>query len=215
MVKASEIFEMYFNGEKGKTVFSTVFSESLFRAQEDPRLESKVPYEGDDRSMVLVSAMVSEAYIDRLLCILLPKYDRLLDNTNNFTFSTKIRLLESFEIVPTHLIRAADLVRQVRNQFAHDLDVSVLGHVDPKILNRLRSLYEERKIHRDAGPSDVRTLFDAISYMATTVLYAYRENLKLFAAAVRSPAFSEALETRHSATQKIELDVIQKGATSV
>ena len=213
--KVSEIYDAYFNGVKGKTIFSTAFGQSLFEGQENPRLESKVPFDGDDRSMTLVSAMVSEAYIDRLLCILLPKYDRLIDMANNFTFSTKIRLLESFEIVPSHLIRAADLVRLVRNQFAHDLNVSALRQVDPKILNKLRSLCEERKIRRNTGPEDVRVLFDDISYMATTVLYAYRENLKLFATAVRSPAFSDALESAHIAARKVELDVILKSSPSV
>jgi hypothetical protein len=211
MVALSEIFDMYFNGEDGKTIFCQPFNRDLLEANDASALLKKVHDAGDDRSMVLVSAMVCEIYIDRLLSILLPKYNRLLDDSASFTFSTKIKLLESFEIVPLHLTRAADLVRQVRNAFAHNLEVSLLSDVDPKITRKLRGLYVERKIRTDAGPDDVSNLFAIVSYIATSVLYAYRENLRCFSAAVRAPAFVESLAAEHSAKHQAIIKALTNG----
>ena len=193
MVDLSEILDMYFDGEEGKTIFRRPFNRDPLEEDDASALLKKVHDAGDERSMVLVSAMICETYIDRLLSILLPKYSRLLDNSASFTFSTKIKLLESFEIVPLHLTRAADLVRQVRNEFAHNLKVSSLSDVDPKIIRKLHGLYVERKIRTDAGPDDPLNLFSVVSYIATTVHYAYRESLRYFSAAVREPQFIDAL----------------------
>ncbi len=202
MVNLSEILDMYFHGEEGKTIFSRPFNRSLLEEDDASILLKKVRDAGDDRSMVLVSAMVCETYIDRLLAILLPKYSRLLDDAGNFTLSTKIKLLESFEIIPLHLTRAADLVRQIRNAFAHNLEVSSLSDVDPKLLRKLRGLYDERKIRTDIGPDDLSNLFSVVSYLATSVLYAYRESFRHFAVAVRQPEFVDALAAQHLSEHK-------------
>ncbi|CAH1070285.1 conserved hypothetical protein [Candidatus Nitrotoga sp. 1052] len=208
MVMLSEIMDMYFHGEEGKTIFSHPFNRSLLEEDDASKLLKKVHDAGDDRSMVLVSAMVCETYIDLLLAILLPKYSRLLDGAGNFTFSTKIKLLDSFEIIPSHLTRAADLVRQVRNEFAHNLEVSSLSDVDPKIFRKLRGLYDERKIRTDIGPDDLSNLFSTVSYLATSVLYAYRESLHRFAAAVRQPEFANGLAAQHLSEHKVVIKAL-------
>jgi hypothetical protein len=210
MVALSEILDMYFHGEEGKTIFCRPFNRDLLDVDDASALLKKVHDAGDERSMVLVSAMMCETYIDRLLSILLPKYSRLLDDSANFTFSTKIKLLESFEIVPLHLTRAADLVRQVRNEFAHNLKVSSLSDVDPKIIRKLHGLYVERKIRTDAGPDDISNLFSIVSYLATSVLYAYRESLRYFSVAVREPQFIESLAAEHMAKHQAVIKALTK-----
>lgn len=198
MSNLEEFFEMYAYGEQGKTIFSRPFDRGVYDENSDPtNLLTKIFNTGDDRSKALVAAMVSESFIDGLLAILLPRYDRLVSDTNNFTFSTKIKLLESFEIVPLHFTAAADLIRRVRNEFAHDLHLDSLTQIDEKLVARLRTLYEQRKIRTDAGPDDVTNLFTSIVFLATNWLNFYRLNLESYARATRSPEFLLSLEDAH------------------
>lgn len=198
MSSLSEFFEMYANGEKGGSLFTQPFTKGMFDGHSDPNnYVSKMFKTGDDRSKVLVAAMVSESFIDDMLGLLLPKYSLLLEDSNNFTFSTKIKLLESFEVVPRHLTVAADLIRRVRNEFAHNLHVDSLTQVKGPILDKLRTLYSQRKIRTDKGPGDISVLFDSIAFMATSWLNFYRVNIQLYAQAVREPQFLQALEDAH------------------
>ena len=211
MTALSEILDLYFHGEEGKTIFCKPFNRDLMEVDDASALLKKVHDAGDERSMVLVSAMVCETYIDRMLSILLPKYSRLLDDSASFTFSTKIKLLESFEIIPLHLTRAADLVRQVRNEFAHNLEVSLLADIDPKIIRKLHGLYTQRGIRTEVGPDDLSNLFSVVSYIATSVLYAYRETLRSFSAAVRDPHFADALAAEHMAKHQAIIKALVNG----
>jgi len=214
MVLLSEILDWYFHGESGKTIFSAPFRRGPldYDFDEGSKLIKKLAEAGDTRSMVLLSAMICELYVDRLLSILLPKYEKQLSDSRDLQFSTKIKLLESFAVVPSHLTKAAHLVRDVRNAFAHNLDVTTLDDIDSKIMRKLRGLYLQRKIRTDAGPDDLTNLFLVISYLATDVLNSYRANVGLLASAIRQPAFATMLEAIND--ERVEAQMATNGAGS-
>lgn len=181
-MKHSEIYDMYFYGKAEDSVFTKPFFSALEKLDTVSNLFKKSSKAGDERSLVLVSALSAEYCLDCLLNELLPGYDKLEEN-DNFTFSTKIKLLASFCLIPPHITLASDLVRKVRNQFAHNLEIEKIEDIrktKPKIIDQLKGLYIERKIRTDRGVEDTRNVFDIIVYISTVVLLSYQANVKAY-----------------------------------
>jgi hypothetical protein len=91
----------------------------------------------DDRLLALVSALLVEEAIDTLLRELMPGYGKLLENIG-FTFSLKIDVLRALHLVPFRLIANADLIRKLRNEFAHYLEVDSFSSLDSGRLEELK-----------------------------------------------------------------------------
>lgn len=215
-MKLSELFDMYYNGPVGETIFSTPFTGFHTDSLPDDAVKmlKQLNATGDDRSKVLVSALVCEVYIDRLLGILLPGYKELIED-KEFPLSRKIKLLRAFKIIPLHLTQAADLLRKVRNEFAHDLDIDSIEKIPDKLKQALKGLYLARKIRMDGGPEDIKVVFMGIAQMATNSLYSYKECLTQFNRATRTHEFAVDLATKHkrhneAVRQKLVRDAMSK-----
>lgn len=74
----------------------------------------------NDRAYILVSAVAIEDQIYNVLKVLLPQISCLNDN-QGFTFSFKINLLKSYALYNPKIVQYAHLLRQIRNEFAHNL----------------------------------------------------------------------------------------------
>jgi hypothetical protein len=147
--------------------------------------------------MALLSALVCEKYIDRILGLLMPRYKSvLLGDQANVTFSIKIKILEALDVIPRHITRAAHLVRSVRNQFAHELDLDALMGLPEKTQKRLKDYYASRVTN--ATPEDIANLqlvFQTVVEHATGVLLSYATSVDALNKAIREPTFETLLRS--------------------
>src|SRR2546430_2053361 len=115
----------WLSGKPGDSAFTKPFL-SLGSLEEanarHPEFYRRMESSGDDRSYVLVAVMVVESMCDDILRKVIPGFNTLRDN-RDFGFSLKIELLRALRLIPPAIPRCADCVRQVRNEFAHNLSI--------------------------------------------------------------------------------------------
>ncbi|SFR94751.1 hypothetical protein SAMN05216570_1044 [Dyella sp. OK004] len=193
----SDIQHALLDGVEGETIFHGPYL-NLLMEEEHRRhnaLLAKLGAGKDDRSQAIVSAMVCEAYLDRMLAVVFPRYhDDILDDSKLFTFSMKIRMLQALCIVPIFITKATNLLRAARNAFAHDLELDRISGLPKKLQQQMRTLYESR--WPGSGASDFDEVFFNIVELATASLIAYYVCLHDFNTAVRAPSFEKRLRLR-------------------
>ena len=139
----------------------------------------------DDRSFVILALAVLEYQIDRFLKAFIPKYDVLIKSSTNI--STKIDIIKAFNLIPTQIVDMVDLLRNIRNIFAHNLEID--GFEDEKkskkppnyiLLMREYKLeyHSEMPYWEDGKP--IRLLFKDIWSVCLEALRIYEGNVKLF-----------------------------------
>jgi hypothetical protein len=69
-----------FTGEKGESIFTHAYTDFQLSPNELPAMLKRMENTGDDRSFVLVSAVVVERYLDVLLTAFAPGYEALAKN---------------------------------------------------------------------------------------------------------------------------------------
>lgn len=202
----SDLLEIHYNGPKGETLFHTPYL--TLTAAPEQREASELLFRlgagKDDRSMALLSALVCEKYLDRTLGMLMPRYKQALLNGQAATFSTKIKVLSALDIIPRHITKAADLVRSVRNKFAHKLDLDHLGELPDDLRNQIKDYCASRVTN--ATPEDIADLkacFKVIVDHATGVLLSYATSMDLLNKAIREPSFVALLMSNPEALKEI------------
>jgi hypothetical protein len=103
--------------------------------------ENLVMRYGEDRLLALVGSLSLEEALDHLFAAYIPNYECLSEN-RDFTLSMKIDLGRSLRLIPKHLLDAADLVRKIRNEFAHALEMKSLKSLKADTKRKLRTSYE-------------------------------------------------------------------------
>lgn len=195
-LKLSDYIESYYYGKEGETLFHVPYPQKFGKIGDNSRdlimtrdlQESSL----DDRSLVLVSAMVSENYIDRILKLLLPTFKT--DRAGGA--SDKINLLGAFNLLPRHLITATELLNKTRNQFAHNLMLSSFAQLDqhkPALIHGMRSICRTCHIQVGAGDNETKELFEVMFKMATTGIHYYEENVRFYTEFTRTMPFIKAI----------------------
>ena len=210
----SQVLSAQYAGVQGETIFTEPYVNLLDHQGQTRSREifQRLGAFKDDRSMALISALVCEAYVDRILSTFMPGYVSNIKEDSNFSFSMKIKVLRALDIVPRHLTRGADLVREVRNKFAHNLELDSLEDVEKKILDRLRSFADLRKV-RYVDLSDCRSTYDFAVSCATSGLAGYLVNVRDFNAAIRQIEFEESLNRINSERRQTHIDAIVQHMT--
>lgn len=147
----------------------------------------KTAYIKDERLHAIVSALVVETMIDRMLSLLLPKYEKLVEG-GDFTFSSRIKLLSAFEMIPNNIITCADCVRSVRNEFAHNLEKTTFNDLKKKLKNKLSGIHSN--IFKKEN-SNLFECFKGILFFFSHGIYAYMTNLSVFTNKTRNKNFIE------------------------
>ncbi len=187
----------FLDGEPGASLFHRV----LFRPigpSEMPDLLQKTEH-ADDRVSAIVSALVVENRLDRLLRAWLPGFKALSTN-RDFTTAMRIAVLRAAVLVPEDILRCADIARQVRNEFAHDLANETIEQT--KYVDKIRTLHIEiwgPKSTVEEGT--VRRMFQHLVFYAVAGLDGFTANLTAFSAMTREPAFEEGLRVKAHAEQ--------------
>ena len=136
-------FIINIEGPKGESLFYEPLGWTL---QEDLKLvggqykeyERVFIKSGEDRLLALVANLSMEDALDNFLVAYIPHYKCLSEN-RDFTLSMKIDLGRSLCLIPKHLLDAADLVRKIRNEFAHNLEMKSLNSLKADTKRKLRT----------------------------------------------------------------------------
>jgi hypothetical protein len=173
----------WFEGERGESVFSIPFL-SITEIHESnlelPDFFKKIEESGDERSYVIISALVVENQLDGFLEIIMPGYSKLTE-IKDFTFSLKIELLKAHKIIPPIIARCINYIRKIRNEFAHNLSINDIDSVDEKILRVGDSLYDDvYRFYKETHTGKTkRERYHGILQGAIIGLRSYRPNIKL------------------------------------
>jgi hypothetical protein len=195
ILKLSDYLEAYYYGTEGETLFHQPYPTKFGKLHDNSRdpilARNKTPNQ-DDRSLALVSAMVSENYIDRMLKLLLPSFEFRREGAA----SMKISLLAAFAIIPKHLTSAAQLLNKTRNEFAHNLQLTSFAELDdhkPELTKSMRGLCKSRKILVPESSREVPELFEVMFKMATTGILYFEENVRFYTEFTRTLPFIKAI----------------------
>jgi hypothetical protein len=141
----------------------------------------------------LLGAMLLESAVDRFLAALMPGYDAELRDRREASFSVKIAIARALRVFPSRILGAADTVRQVRNEFAHKLDVDSLADVDPKLLTSVRGHYCHYA-GEDARGKDDLTVFREVIESRFLALSIYSEGASGIRSYMEDASFREAAQ---------------------
>jgi hypothetical protein len=180
-----------FDGPKGESIFSKPF---LFThgVNEAVNVLGKVKESKDDRSIAISAALAIEFIIDNVLALLIPKYYLLTERTD-FSFSFKITLLKALKIIPLHILQCCDAIRNIRNDFAHDLNKQSFESIKKNHLEFIKQLY----LHIDYTPDKNKTnkeIFDQVTWVAICGLDSYKSNIMKLAQKINEEVFISDLE---------------------
>lgn len=198
------------SGHKGESLFIEPLLR-YFRHNPLPELFSKTEQLKDDRLLAIVTALIVEDRLDALLKSFLPRYPRLTSATD-FTFSMKIALAEALALIPTRIFSAATVLRKIRNEFAHHLEMDSLAQLkaslNADLLNLRSEVYgvygeDERK-----PKATILEEYKAVAFFCIVGLDAYQENLKYLRSHLESPEFVEGLIKSSAAENEAEMKAI-------
>ncbi|WCM42957.1 hypothetical protein MG290_04565 [Flavobacterium sp. CBA20B-1] len=163
----------------------------------------------DDRSFVILATTVLEYQIDRFLKIIIPKHEVLVDN--NTALNTKIRIIKAFNLIPSQFLEMINLIKNIRNDFAHNLAFDNFKDV-PKSENKLLRNIEQMKEYWNKYSHEmvywekdekIRMLFKDIWRVCIEGLRVYEINIELFRQETERLEFIQNLH-KLSTTLKIE-----------
>lgn len=139
----------------------------------------------DDRSLVLVGALVVEHSLDGLLRAYVPGYQTLAQN-RDFTFSMKIDLGQSLRLVPSRVVDDADFLRKLRNEFAHNLSTKSLDELPGSML---RSLDSRVTSYNPSRRETNRRRFTDLAAFVSMAFGMYERHVEKLDSLIRGPEF--------------------------
>lgn len=216
MTQAKKIFE----GIKGKSLFTEPVV-AMPASQDMVPSYSLIQNAKDDRSKVILGALVVEANLDHVLATWMPGFARLT-NSKDFTFSLKTETLRAMELIPPHILDAVDLIRGVRNDFAHNLDIATLSDLKQSGADRIKNGYSA--VFGTRSSAALEQQFHDIATFATQALRAYGANIKLLRDGLTSGNYVQSLLDQQREKQlaaideallKVPLNTLTLGASSI
>jgi len=150
----------------------------------------------EERLLALVGAMSMEEALDLFLRSYIPGYRKLEKQHREFTPYVKIQLARSLKIIPAHIFDAADLVRDIRNKFAHNLRISRFEALKSEIKDNLRQkhgAFYPKDINIDLSLAEI---FHKVVDGVILGLEIYASNLKIAKDYIHSGDFVKELGKR-------------------
>lgn len=171
----------------------------------------------DDRSYIILAASVLELRIERFLFEVFPNPKVLINNRTSFF--RKLELVKAFNFIPTHFIEISDLLREIRNDFAHSYVIDSLNEAEkieklPEKLEKMDKLwhkYKSEMIYWKEG-QPLRFQYNDLWRVCIEGFKVYELNVKLFRIETEKPKFIEhlmnlATELRTKREEQEEVEV--------
>lgn len=203
----------WFEGNPKESVFSFPFSslaEIDASNKELPNFFKRIEESGDDRSYVIISALVVEHQLDGFLEILMPGYPKLSEK-KDFTFSLKIELLKAHRIIPPIVARCIDFIRKIRNDFAHDLSINEISSIKEDLIRVGNNLYDDvyrpyKQTHTDKS---TREIYNGIIHGCIVGLRSYRPNISLLRRLLNDAKFRAWMKEINKSEYKMEVELLK------
>lgn len=198
-----------FEGEKGQSLFTKPFLD-LLRENELPKLFKKVDGLNDHRLLTIVTALLVENRVDAILKFVYPRYDRLLDR-QEYTFSMKLTTLEALRYLPPSICNTSNVIRKIRNEFAHNLNLVKFDDLRAKTKKGMLSSWKESygRFTQDC-PGNLHDVFKNISFFVIAGIEAYMENISALYDKVYSQSFIDALAEEMTQRIREVMDILGK-----
>lgn len=150
----------------------------------------------DERSFVILMTLVVEYHVDAIFRAFFPNNKDLLENIS-LTFALRISILKSLRLLPDKIFDFADIVRKIRNEFAHKVEIDKIIELNEytkgkKLIQTLDSLckhYKESLTYSKYQQENYREKFKDISNFAISALREYEPAVKLVRKEIERPAF--------------------------
>ena len=152
----------------------------------------------DERSFVILMALVVEFHIDAVFRAFFPNSKELLKDIS-FTFSLKIIILKSLRLIPDRVFQYADLIRKIRNEFAHKIEIDRIHELNSydkgrKLVVRLDNLCKQYSNHLTYSKNDqenYREKYKDIADFANNALREYEPSVLLLRKELEKKIFIE------------------------
>jgi len=191
--KPEEIIDI--TGPAGETLFWHALEHVI--AKHGPKLQAELDelwahYQdiSDERLLALVAALCTENAIQGLLEAVGPGFDKLRDDAD-FTFSLKIKTVRALRIIPSRILTTCDLIRQLRNEFAHHLDRKTFSQLDPdKHLRKLKTQLATFNM-KERDDTKYAALFKELVGFTLLALRTYLQHTQRLREFLETPAFRD------------------------
>ncbi|MBN2463164.1 MAG: hypothetical protein JXB43_06140 [Dehalococcoidia bacterium] len=150
----------------------------------------------EERLLSIVAALSVEEALDLCLGSYIPKYQDKLGENTGFTFFLKIQLARSLYLIPDHILKGADLIRDIRNKFAHNLAIENLDSLGNEFNDRLKKIFQAFSPERDPKGLAVKDLFVEVAESVIVGLGIYASHTKAARQYIYSKDFLKQLENR-------------------
>ena len=130
----------------------------------------------DDRLLVLVGALLVENAINEFLGAIIPKY-KPLHKRREFTFSIRIELARALRLCPSRIFNSADIIRDIRNDFVHDLSCNAFSKLSPDRLKSMRDHYSKFDPHFNVEQKNDEETFRKLVSITSLALLVYRKHV--------------------------------------
>lgn len=171
-----------FSGPTGETLFNKpFFAPTVPYSNELPELFEKVEELHDHRLLSLVTALIVENRLDKLLDAHCPRYNRLIE-ASQFTFSIKIRMLEALCLIPYTITEACNILREIRNEFAHNLEKTKFSDLPEKEFKKIEGLLSRTlpdALKTPDGQEEMLFRYKTTAFIGISGLDSYVVNVKV------------------------------------
>jgi len=130
----------------------------------------------DDRLLVLVGALLVENAINDFLMAIIPNY-KPFDKRREFTFSMRIELARALQLCSSHIFNAADIIRDIRNDFVHDLSCDAFSKLPKGRLESMRYHYSNIDPSFDAKQTTDEMTFRKLLCLTYFALLIYSKHV--------------------------------------
>jgi len=183
-------------GPRGESVFRHLI-EWLVPFDRLPELQEELNdywahYRGlsDERAIVLVGALCVEDCLDRMINAFFLG-SKILHENRDFTFSLKIDIVRACKFIPSRILDDCDLVRKLRNDFAHNLELKTLS--DYENLQAVDQAIKAYQAYYDLNVLPRERFKDLVSFVCVA-LKMYTTHLQSMRTFVDSGDFMDSLK---------------------
>lgn len=145
----------------------------------------------DERAVVLVGSLCVEDCLDRMINAFFPA-SKVLHENRDFTFSLKIDILRACKFIPSRILDHCDLIRKLRNDFAHNLGLKTLSDRGKKFQSVVQAIESYQPSY--ATNVSPRKRFEELVALVCVALRAYTTHVESMRTFLDSQSFMESLK---------------------
>ncbi len=154
---------------------------------------NKVGDYGDDRLLALVADLLVESTVDNYLSEIMPNYNKELSDNKAFTFSLKIDIAMALRFSPKRYFEAAHIIRKIRNEFAHNLNITTFHDLKPELINKFECVFDRCLPFSETTYPTTARKYKALTRITVISFFMYARHLRLLNAYLRDDSFYENL----------------------